>query len=230
MGDAIFTPFTRSDIEKYSSDVLGNKVPCGLPSCPVCNSQPHLFRRHQARPRKFRILSDALVQLVICLVIRWKCPGCNKTFTQQPPFALPFKRYTSDAILDHCGRYLEDETLTYRKTVLEEGSEIFHASTNDGDTPVDKVLSHTTPYRWITTLEGFKEIGRRALDVILQKSPDIRVCRDLAALTISPHKFVKAPREQTLKRSRWLIHLEAVFRAVFHASIFPFFATGCAWQ
>jgi len=53
-------PFTRSDIAKYSLDVLRNKIRCGLPSC----------------------------------------PACNKTFTEQPPFALPFKRYTSDTILD----------------------------------------------------------------------------------------------------------------------------------
>lgn len=182
----MFAPFTRSDIETYSLDVLRNKIRCGLPSCPVCNTQPDLFRRHQERPRKFRILCDALVQIVICLVIRWKCPGCNKTFTEQPPFALPFKRYTSDAILDRSGRYLEDDALTYRKTVLEEGSEIFHASTDEGNTPVDKVLSHTTPYRWIASFGGFKEIPRRALDIILQKDPATKVCRDLAALTISP--------------------------------------------
>ncbi|MCK8604460.1 hypothetical protein, partial [Desulfoferrobacter suflitae] len=189
-----------------------------------------LFRRHQARPRKFRILCDALVQVVKCLVIRWKCPGCHKTFTEQPPFALPFKRYTSDAILHRSASYLEDETSTYRKTVLEEGSEIFHASTDEGNTPVDKVLSHTTPYRWIDTLGRFKEIPRRALDLILQKDPATKVYRDLAALTISPNKFVKTAREETLKRSRRLVHLEAVFRVVFGASIFPFFATGCAWQ
>jgi len=226
----MFAPFTPSDIGKYSLDVLRNKIRCGLPSCPVCNTQPAFFRRHQARPRKFRILYDALVQVVKCLVIRWKCPGCNKTFTEQPPFALPFKRYTSDTILDRSGRYLEDKTLTYRKTVREGGLEIFHASTHEGNTPVDKVLSHTTPYRWVGTLGGFKEIARRALDIILQKSPATKLCRDLAALTISPNKFVKAPREEALKRSRRLIHLEAAFRAVFHASIFPFFATGCAWQ
>lgn len=141
----MFDSFTRSDIEAYSLDVLRNKIRCGLPSCPVCNTQPDLFRRHQARQRKFRILCDALVQLVVCLVIQWKCPGCKKTFTEQPPFALPCKRYTSDVILDRSGRYLEDDALTYRKTVLEEGSEIFHASTNEGNT--DKVLAHTTPYR-----------------------------------------------------------------------------------
>ena len=58
-------PFTRSDIGKYSLDVLRNKIRCGLPSCPVCNTQPDLFRRHQARPRKFRILCEALVQVVM---------------------------------------------------------------------------------------------------------------------------------------------------------------------
>lgn len=230
MGDAVPDPLTCADIASYSSDVLRNKIPCRIPACPICNTQPSFFKRHQARTRKFRILCDALIHTVLCLVIRWKCPGCNKTSTQQPPFALPCKRYTRDAILDRSGCYLEDEASTYRSTVLEEGAEIFHASTAGEDGPIYKALSHTTPYRWITTLGGFREIPRRAQDLILQKKPASTVCRDLAALEISPKKYVKTVREGVLKRCRQLIHLEAHFRAAFRASIFPFFATSCAWR
>ena len=226
----MFGPLTRADIESYSYDVVRNKIRCGMPSCPVCNTHPSFFKRHQARSRKFRILCDALVQVVLCLVIRWKCPGCNKTFTQQPPFALPGKRYTRDTILDLSGCYLEDETATYRSAVLEDGIELFHASTSGEDAPSYKTLSHSTPYRWITTLGGLKEILRRAQDVILRKTPASTVCRDLAALEISHKKYVKAAREGVLKRCRRLIHLEAQFRAAFQVSIFPFFATSCAWR
>jgi hypothetical protein len=224
------TSATRAEIESYATYVLRNKIRCELPFCLVCNTQPTSFKRHQARPRKFRIRCDMLVQLALCLVIRWKCPGCNKTFTQQPPFALSRKRFTRETILDTSGYYLEDEASTYRKAVLEEGAEIFYASTTREDTPGYKTLNHSTPYRWISSLGGFKEILRYAQDVILQKDPASTVCRDLAALEIAPQKYVKAAREGVLKRCRQLIHLEAKFRATFHASIFPFFATSCAWR
>jgi hypothetical protein len=170
-----------------------------------------------------------LVQAVLCLVIRWRCPGCKKTFTQQPPFALPRKRYVRDTILSFTGCYLEEEASTYRKVVLEERMPIFHASASGKKTIDDRILAHSTPYRWITGLGGFKEIPRCAQDLILQKNPASTVCRDLAAIDVSARKYVKAGRESILKRCRRILHLDAEFRATFCASIFPFLATRCAW-
>lgn len=221
---------THAQIESYSQDVLRNKVRCDLPPCPDCHSLPGSFRRHQARSRKFYILCDLLVHVLRCLVIRWKCPGCNKTFTQQPPFALPRKRYTRETILDYSAYYLDEEASTYRETVLEEGTEIFHASTSREDPINDRSLAHSTPYRWITSLGGFKEILRCAQDLVLQKEPASCVCRHLAALEIAPGKYKTATRKAVLRLCRQLIHLELEFRATFHASIFPFFATGCSWR
>lgn len=221
---------TRAEIENYGDDVLRNKIRCQLPPCPFCNTQPTLFTRHQARPRRFRILCDLLVHVVLCLVIRWKCPGCKKTFTQQPPFALRCKRFTRETILEFSGSYLEEEASSYRKTVLEEGAQIFYATTTGEDSVDDRSLAHSTPYRWIGSLGGFKEILRCALDLVLQKNPASTVCRDFAVLKISPGKYVKAAREGVLKHCRQLIHLEAEFRTAFDASIFPFFATACSWR
>lgn len=220
----------RTEIENYSKNVLRNMIRCELPSCPVCHTPPRSFTRHQARPRGFYILCDMLVQLVLGLVIRWRCPGCKKSFTQQPPFALPCKRYVRDTILDFTGCYLEEESLTYRKVVSEERLPIFHASTTGEEGAInDRILAHSTPYRWITSLGSFKEILRCAQDHLLQENPTSTICRDLAALAITPKKYVTAAREGVLKRCRQLIHLEAQFRATFQTSIFPFFATSCAW-
>jgi len=220
---------TRIEIENYRDDVLRNSICCELPCCPFCNTLPTLFTRHQARPRKFYILCDMLVQVVLCLVIRWRCPGCKKTFTQQPPFAFPHKRYTRETILDFSACYVEEETATYRATVLDEGMEIFHALASEGETTRYESLAHSTPYRWISCLGGFKEILRCAQDLILQKNPASTVCRDLAAIEVPAKKYVKAARESILKRCRQVLHLEVQFRATFCASIFPFLATRCAW-
>lgn len=210
--------------------MLRNKIHCQLPPCPFCKTQPTLFTRHQVRIRGFRILCDPLIDVVLGLVIRWKCPGCKKTFTQQPPFALRCKRFTREAILDFSGSYLEDEALSYRKAVLEGGMSICYPTKTVNDSLIYPQLAHTTPYRWISSLGGFKEILRCALDFVLQKKPASTVHRDLATLKISPGKYVKAAREEVLKRCRQLIHLEAEFRTAFNTSIFPFFATVHAWR
>ena len=221
---------TRVEIENYANDVLRNKIRCELPHCPVCETLPDLFTRHQARSRKFYILCETLVQTVLCCVIRWRCHGCGKSFTQQPPFAFPRKRYTRESILGFSACYVEDQAATYRTTVSDdEGMEIFHALSSEGDTSRDKSLAHTTPYRWITCLGGLKQILCSAQDLILQKNPASTVCRDLAAIEVSARKYVTAARESVLKRCRQILHLEVRFRATFLVSIFPFHATKRAW-
>jgi hypothetical protein len=221
---------TRTEIEQYRNDVLRNKIRCDLPHCPGCSTPPDLFKRHQARPRKFYILCDTLVRTVLCLVLRWRCPGCSKTFTQQPPFAFPRKRYIRESILNFSARYVEDQAATYRTAVSdEEGMSIYHTLTSEGDTTRYKILAHSTPYRWITCLGGLKQVLRGAQDLILRKDPASTVCRDLASIQVSARKYVKAARESMLKRCRQVLHLEVRFRSTFLASIFPFYATRCAW-
>jgi hypothetical protein len=221
---------TPVEIDQYSNDVLRNKIRCKLPACPVCQTPADRFTRHQIRRRGFYVLCDLLVQVVSCFVIRWRCAGCRKSFTQQPPFALPRKRYVRASILNFTGAYLEDESATYRKVVLDdEGMSIFHHLTSEAEKTRYKSLAHSTPYRWITTLGGFRQILRCAQDLILQKKPGSTVCRDLAALEVSARKVVKDGRESILKRCRQILHLEVQFRATFGASIFPFLATRCAW-
>ena len=58
--------------------------------CLGCKTVPDFFTGHHARPRKFDILCQTLVQTILRLVIRGRCPGCKNSFTQQPPFARLF--------------------------------------------------------------------------------------------------------------------------------------------
>jgi hypothetical protein len=125
---------------------------------------------------------------------------------------------------------VEDQAATYRTAVSdEEGMSIYHTLTSEGDTTRYKILAHSTPYRWITCLGGLKQVLRGAQDLILRKDPASTVCRDLASIQVSARKYVKAARESMLKRCRQVLHLEVRFRSTFLASIFPFYATRCAW-
>jgi hypothetical protein len=221
---------TRAEIESYSDQVLRNVIPCNLPSCFVCHTLSVHFTRHEARKRTFRILCEELVQRVFGLVMRLKCPGCKKTFTQYPPFALPFKRYTRQTMMSFSECYLEEVTLSYRKAVLKDGMPLFYDLRTDHDDAIDdRALAHSTLYRSITSLSGFKEILRSAQDLILQKNPVSTICRRLAAMKVSPGKYVRVHRETVLKRYFQLLRLEAEYRATFSVSIFPCFATRCRW-
>ena len=229
---------SRAEIESYRNQVLQGKISCELPPCPFCGALPDGFRRHEARRRIFYVIGGQWVEIVWCRITRWKCSHCGKIRTQHPPFALPYKRYTRQILMGFSQAYLEDEASSYRKAVpesssgqaLEDGLPIGFAS-KPGEEEIDeRQLAHSTLYRWVTTLGGFKEVLRSALDLILQKNPASAICRGLVSLKVAPSKYVKAAREGVLRRCRQLLHLEGNYRHTFGTSIFPYLATRCAWR
>jgi len=52
------------------------------------------------------IIVDLLVVAVYCALIRFICPGCKKTFTYYPDFAIPYKHYTRQSIIGYAGAYV----------------------------------------------------------------------------------------------------------------------------
>lgn len=221
---------SRAQIESYDHQVLQGNISCELPPCPFCETPPDGFRRHEARRRLFYVISGQWVEIVWCRITRWKCSHCRKIRTQQPPFALPYKRYTRQTLMGFSQAYLEEEASSYRKVVLGDGLPIGYASKPGKEEIDERQLAHSTLYRWVTTLGGFQEVCARALDLILQKEPASAICRGLALLKVPPSKYVKAPREGVLRRCRELLHLEVSYRHIFQASIFPYLATWCAWR
>jgi transposase-like protein len=179
------------------------------------------FKRHEARQRQFYVVIDQFVQVVIGLLIRWKCPGCNKTFTDYPEFALPYKRYTLPMIKAYSHHYVDDDVMTYRGLI--------------DNLPVEypdseKQTDHSTVHRWISTLGDYSAIVRRAHDLIDQKDPGSTVCRESANLSVGPSKYRSYSRKQLLIHCRRLFKLENVYRRLFDVSIFPNLATNCGFS
>jgi len=58
------------EIETYSGAVRRNKIACTALFCDLCGEPSERFKRHDARPRKFRIIIEQLVVVVICWVMR----------------------------------------------------------------------------------------------------------------------------------------------------------------
>lgn len=216
---------TKEQIEQHSELVRRGQSGCYLPACPRCNLTPDQFRRHDKRKRQFFLIVEQLLEVVIGLLARWKCPGCGKSFTQYPAFALPYKRYTLPTINFFSHKYAATDGMSYRKLVKE---------TPVGYGPqegkiIERQLDHTTIHGWIGTLGSFETIVRTAQDLILQADPVTTVCRDLLTLSVSPGKYRNKQRKERLLGCLKLFTLERFYGLLFSVSIFPNLATHCAF-
>jgi len=64
-----------------------------------------------------------------------------------------------------------------------------------------------------------------AQDLILQKNPDAKVCRDAAGHPLAAQKYRSAERKSFLERCLRLLFVDTLFQGTFGRSIFPRFAT-----
>lgn len=214
---------TLEDIKAYQDKVEKDKItPHNLPPCPRCCVDSSFFKLHAYRERRFLIIIEMLIQAAYCSLLRFKCPGCGKTFTNYPDFAIPHKHYTQPTIMGFGGTYLQDENMTYQKAVMSHGAV-------PGYPHSDATLAPTTIHRWITTLSRFTQTCRTALLLLLQENPVSNICRNLARIIIPSRKYKTKQRKKQLVNCRQLMIVEAFFQATFKTSIFTKLAIRCAF-
>jgi hypothetical protein len=144
---------TLEDIKAHQQRVEKNKItPDSLPPCPRCSVESAFFKIHAYRERRFLIIIEMLINAVYCSLVRFGCPGCGKTFTHYPDFAIPHKHYTQPTITAFCASYVESENMTYQQAVMVDNSVPGYPETDLTDAPT---LAPTTIHRWITTLGSF---------------------------------------------------------------------------
>jgi len=216
---------TSEQIKQYSDLVRKGESPCHLMFCPLCHVAPDHFKRHDKRRRKFLVIVEQVTHVVIGLLTCWKCPGCGTCFTGYPPFALPYKRYTLPTICAFSRRYVENDSMTYRKLIQQNPIGTLQPCYDR-----ECQLNHSTIHRWIGTLGQFDTIIRKAQDLILQADPASTVCRDLAGLTVACRKYTSERRKMLLLACRRLLDLEKRFCRLFDVSIFHNLATKCAYR
>jgi hypothetical protein len=217
---------TPDDIKAYQQQVEKNKItPESLPDCPRCNVYSTYFKVHAYRERRFLIIVETIITAVFCSLVRFKCPGCGKTLTFYPDFALPNKHYTKDAVAGFAGAYLQHDRLTYQKAVMVENQLPVYPNSQDSG----KSLAPSTIHRWVSTLASFETTARKALDLILQQNPASSICRDLAQIRMPAEKFRSQARKKILIGAVGLVLTEALFQATFTVSIFTKLARRCAF-
>jgi hypothetical protein len=205
---------TLEDIKAHQERVEKDKIsPDNLPPCPRCSVEAEFFKIHAYRERRFLIIIKMLIKAAYCSLLRFRCPGCGKTFTDYPDFAIPHKHYTRQSVMGFAATYVESDDMTYQQAVMVDNSA-------PGYPQSDGTLASSTIHRWITTLGQFTQTCRSALTLLLQESPLLSICRDLARLIIPQRKYKTPQRKKLLINCRQLMIVEAFFQATFKTSIF----------
>jgi len=213
-------------IERYTEAVKRRKIQPTCNHCPRCGEEPGRFHRHDKRERQFLVVVERVVLLVLSLITRWKCPLCQQTFTLYPPFALPHKRYVKDSIFELADTYLQDDALSYRESVKVDRLPIFRDRQADG-TIDDRVLAHSTLYRWLPFFTSAAATLREAVRLVRASSMPSDLFRRV--FTVAPRKHRSEERRDVLiaaLRGLWTDH---EFHRVFGRSIFPELATASGW-
>ena len=214
---------TLEDIKAHQLKIEKGKIrPDNLPPCPRCSVESEFFKIHAYRERRFLIIIEMLIKAAYCSLLRFKCPGCGKTFTHYPDFAIPQKHYTRPTITEFSARYLNSEDITYRQALMVDDSV-------PGYPQNDATLAPTTIHRWITTLSRFIQTCRTALTLLLQENPVSSICRNLARVVIPQRKYKTKQRKKQLINCQQLMMVEAFFQATFKTSIFTKLAISCAF-
>ena len=155
---------TLDAVRAYQADAANGKLLYDLRQCPRCGAAPRtpeFFRSHSVRNRRLLVIAARLVYEVVVPLVRFRCSKCRRTFTRYPPFILPHKRYALPEMCSFVRRYLEDGCLSYRRGVTESRLPIFHtdpgmagsgSSERVKKREITRILSHTTLFRWITSL------------------------------------------------------------------------------
>ena len=207
-------------IKAHKKEVLSRKVPDNLQICPKCGGNSRFFKLHDSRFRLFLVIVDCFVKQVEALLGRWKCPLCHRTSTYYPDFAIPYKRYVKDNILQLSQKYLEGDNSTYETVVRKEDAAIAYDSADSKK--YDSYLAGTTVWWWLHYIGSLKHVVSKAFSLIREKDPSSEIFRQIQP--IKAKKYRSNERKKVLQRCARLLNAEAEFRRLFSSSIFPHFA------
>jgi hypothetical protein len=215
---------TLEAIKTYQTKVEKNKItPDNLPPCEKCMVDSQFFKIHAYRERKFLLIIKVMIKTIFCPLVRFKCPGCGKTVTYYPDFAIPHKRYTRQSIVNLSGDYVQTDQKTYLDTVLtKSGTPAYENS--------ERTLARSTVHRWIFCLSRLKKTCQTALCLILQENPSSRICRDFYQVTVAQGKYRSEHRKYILIQCRKLVYLETFFQRIFKTSIFTKLASQASFS
>jgi len=190
---------TLEDIKAHQRRVEKNKItPDNLPPCPGCRVESAFFKIHAYRERRFLIIVEMLIKAAYCSLVRFGCPGCGKTFTHYPDFAIPHKHYTRQTIESFSRAYVQNDQRTYEGAVM----------TNDGvpeHAVSGRMLSPSSIHRWISTLADLIRLYCDAMKKSFPEKSTAQFFEDPGPIQVPEKKYRTHKRRDSLLVCRWFL-------------------------
>ena len=140
-----------------------------------------------------------------------------------PTFLLPYRRYASVSLLPLSRDYLEQDQLSYQRTVAPGGRVIGYVTPAKQEKIDERALHRSTLWRFVFFLGTQTAALQTGLQLWSEHDPLSTMHRFAGA--VSPHKFRSGPRGEILRTARRLLHLIDRWNRVYDESFFPRFAT-----
>ena len=217
-------------IVAHTQAVQRGQVECKVDQCPHCNQRSVDFKYHACRRRWFYVTVEQVVQQMRSVLTRWKFLVWHKAFIDYPDFALPYKRYVRQDLCQLSGRYVFDDSVSYRKTVRVNGNAGL-LQRGRGREPAHRrahTLTHSTVHRWISFLGDLKQTLAQAWQLIRAKSPSCELFRTSTA--VASWKYRSQHRKILLQTCGRLLRIDHAYRHLFEVSIFTHLAIVCRWR
>ncbi len=192
--------------------------------CPNDSAHPVDPVLHQRRKRQFLLIVARVVIPVTCLLCRYRCPVCGKTWTKLPKGTAQHKRYVPIEMVPLGEDYLTEEAATYRTVCGTDTAKfVYGVPANASDFTPKQLerfgschLSHVTLYRWL----GERGAEEPVKEMLLARKIRPDVC--FATVAISPGKYRSERRRVVLRRcAKWL-----KARSFLRSKTFTDFGTG----
>jgi hypothetical protein len=197
---------TLEDIKAHQQRVEKNKItPDNLPPCPRCRVESAFFKIHAYRERRFLIIIEMLIKAAYCSLVRFGCPGCGKTFTHYPDFAIPHKHYTRQTIESFSRAYVENDQRTYEDAVMTDDGVPEHAVSG-------RMLAPSSVHRWIGTLAELIRANQDAMKKWLSGKGAAQLFEDRAPIQLPEKKYKTHKRRHCLLCCRWFFKIAGVLK------------------
>ena len=217
-------------IQDYQEGIRRGEYPKIGECCSNCRQEVE-FKLHDHRQRKLRIIANALVQVIIICLIRWRCPICKKKYTRYPDFMCPHKRYAVEHIVEISDSYLAQE-ISYEDALREDNARIGYPEEikfvnmkkpdNEESDIGESFLASSTLWRWCSWLGGLEKKVSEALKIINEQCPNRMLHREVKPVYRSKYRSVN--RKEILQTASRVLQMreEKIGKRVF----FPNFAIG----
>ena len=139
-----------------------------------------------------------------------------------PPFVLPYRRYASTSLMPLARKYLEQDDLSYQRTVAPQGR-IGYVSRSDEQKIDERALNRSTLWRFLLFLGTQTVALQMGLQLYSEHDPLSSLHRFVGA--VAPHKYRSPQRAEILRSARRLLHLIDRWDGIFPEPFFPRFAT-----